>query len=135
MWYSGLTTNQKAVWQAASISFDSRRVTSAKREGRPAPIVRDILRSLAILAVLVPALAGSAHSATLRVPGEYATIQAGIDAASAGDTVLVAPGTYTECDGGPCLGAVLKLREGCRSSRGRTGRHVPARHRAPGCGH
>ena len=46
--------------------------------------MRDILRSLAILAVLVPALAGSAHSATLRVPGEYATIQAGIDAASVG---------------------------------------------------
>ena len=45
-------------------------------------------------------------------PGEYATIQAGIDAASVGDTVLVAPGTYTECDGGLCLGAVLNLREG-----------------------
>jgi len=33
---------------------------------------------------------------TLRVPEEYETIQAGVNAASAGDLVLVAPGTYPE---------------------------------------
>ncbi|HEX8821187.1 MAG TPA: NosD domain-containing protein [Archangium sp.] len=36
------------------------------------------------------------HSRVLRVPEEYATLQAAVDAASAGDAVLVAPGTYTE---------------------------------------
>ncbi len=43
-------------------------------------------------------LCASAASATIiNVPGDQATIHAGVQAASAGDTVLVAAGTYTDC--------------------------------------
>ena len=41
---------------------------------------------------------GSAPAATVRVPLDEATIQAGIHAAASGDTVLIACGTYTEFD-------------------------------------
>jgi hypothetical protein len=57
--------------------------------------------------------AGSAASAaTFRVPSEYATINQGIEAASAADTVLVAAGTYPDFDtrivfGGPVSACVF----------------------------
>ena len=54
----------------------------------------------------------SSRAATLRVPSEYPAISLAVGAASAGDTVLVAPGVYTNCDTEPCTSRVVDLFEG-----------------------
>ncbi len=51
---------------------------------------------LAVFLALVLGIAASARAATIHVPADQPTIQAGIDAATNGDTVLVAAGTYKE---------------------------------------
>ena len=51
-----------------------------------------LLASMAVLAQQAPTRAAT----TINVPGGYSTIQGAIDAATSGDTVLVAPGTYVE---------------------------------------
>jgi len=49
-----------------------------------------------ILLLILCAMPVIAQSAVIEVPKDYTTIQAAIDAAVKGDTVLVAPGTYVE---------------------------------------
>ena len=53
-----------------------------------------ILELLGVTLALL--LARGGHAATLRVPTDYSTIQAAINAAANGDTVSVLPGTYAE---------------------------------------
>lgn len=68
-------------------------------------------RAIFIIGVTVTTVT-PASASTLHVPTEYGTIQAAVNAAAAGDTVLVAPGVYTDCDGGPCLPKIVVMREG-----------------------
>lgn len=49
-----------------------------------------------LLAVLVPAVSAVHAKSVLRVPKDFATIQAAVNAASDGDTIQVSKGTYTE---------------------------------------
>jgi hypothetical protein len=53
-------------------------------------------RSSSLCALLLVAAIAPATGADLTVPGQFATIQAAINNAVTGDTVLVSPGTYTE---------------------------------------
>ena len=58
------------------------------------------------------AVGDGATAATLRVPDAYPAIASAIGSAVAGDTVLVAPGVYTNCDDGPCTARVADIFEG-----------------------
>jgi len=67
-----------------------------------------MLKTLLVLCLTVVA----ATAATVRVPSEQPTIQAGLYAALAGDTVLVAPGTYLERVVWPAVDGITLLSEG-----------------------
>ena len=49
-------------------------------------------RVILVIFLILPSLSAT----TINVPDDHSTIQAGIDASSDGDTVLVAQGTYVE---------------------------------------
>lgn len=73
------------------IGDDSPRVTDLEeRYGMNAPIA--FRACWVLLASLSPCIAAN----TINVPGDKPTIQAGIDAATDGDVVVVAPGVYAE---------------------------------------
>ncbi len=70
------------------------------RQSRLRPAVPTAaLLAIALSAPVVP----SVDAATHRVPAQFVTIRAALEASAAGDTVLVAPGTYTG-DGNKELG-------------------------------
>jgi hypothetical protein len=53
------------------------------------------------------ALSYPARATTILVPSQYPTIQQGLNAASSGDTVLVASGTYPENISWPSIDGIL----------------------------
>jgi hypothetical protein len=53
-------------------------------------------RTTLVLALGVPLIASDVFGAIVRVPEDYPTIQAGVDAAVEGDTVVVGPGEYSD---------------------------------------
>jgi hypothetical protein len=78
---------------AALYCLGRRPASSAKLA---APAVRGFHLALGWLSLVVLSCVASANAATINVPADQPSIQAGINAANNGDIVLVSPGTYYE---------------------------------------
>jgi hypothetical protein len=59
-------------------------------------LITTLPRNAIVALILLLSVARAASAAVINVPGDAATIQSGINAASNGDAVRVAPGTYVE---------------------------------------
>ena len=55
-----------------------------------------LTKQIRAIRVICGLMSGLLFATTINIPADYSTIQAGLNAASEGDTVLVAAGTYTE---------------------------------------
>jgi parallel beta-helix repeat protein len=55
------------------------------------------MKLLKLLPLFIILIQQSADSRVINVPAQYASIQAGVNASSLGDTILVQPGIYREC--------------------------------------
>jgi copper-binding protein NosD len=80
-----------------SYGLNTEDIGRRSRLSSPGVIAVCLVMILASALVLVSGTgAGSSHGAILKVPSQYPTIQSAINAAHPGDSILVAPGTYTE---------------------------------------
>jgi len=60
------------------------------------PKLNSFRLGIAVMVFIIYVLAANAQAAVIYVPDDYAKIQWAVDNASAGDTIIVRPGTYTE---------------------------------------
>jgi len=80
-------TNRHSIRTRTSHHAGPRRIVSTRRSSR---------RLTSYAFVILAAAVETAPAAELHVPSQYPTIQAAIQAANHGDSVIVAPGTYRE---------------------------------------